>query len=162
MSPQVVAALVAGGFGIVTPIITFLAIQWFTGPGLPMSKGRRKAINGSWHGTFHQEVGPGGQPLDGDYSLQLSTSRRTIKGDGGSRCQIGDKKYESRFAVVGGFLHERFLRLNYDRVDETALQLGSLMLELGDDGLSLRGRFIAYGFLSQRLIYGSIELTKEP
>src|SRR4051812_20744640 len=64
--------------------------------------------------------------------------------------------------------NERFLlllsqgrRKALDGKWQGTLQFGSMMLELTPDGQELKGRFVAYGVLSQRLIYGSIELTKQ-
>jgi hypothetical protein len=162
MDARITVAVIGGVFGIVTPIITYFVTQAYNESGfIRLSKGRRKALDGKWVGTLHQEVGPDGRPLDADYTLRLSTSRKAVKGEGNSHFQLGDKKYESKFHVVGGFLHDRFLRFTYDNVDETTLQFGAMMLELDPNGRSLTGRFVAYGFLSKRLIYGTIELTKE-
>jgi hypothetical protein len=162
MDQPIVVAVIGGVCTVVSPILTLLATRLYDQRFLlPLGEGRRKALDGKWQGTFHQEVGPDGKPLDADYSLQLVTSRKTVKGEGSSHFELGGKKYEPKFFVAGGLIHERFLRFTYDNVDATCLQFGSMVLELLPDGRTLRGRFVAFGQLSQRLIYGSIELTKQ-
>ena len=162
MYAPIVAAVITGVCAIVGPIITFLVTRAYTGPGGDtLDKARQKALNGKWQGTFHQEVGPDGKPVSGDYSLQLTASSRVVRGEGSTHLQLGGKNLEAKFRIVGGLLYTRVFRFAYDNVDETAIHLGSMMLELSDDGRSLRGRFIAYGMVSQRLVYGTIEFKKQ-
>jgi hypothetical protein len=162
MDPGIVVAVIGGVFGIVTPLIMYFVTKADKEKGfLPVSEGRRKALDGKWQGTFHQEIGPDGQPLEAGYFLKLVTSRKTVKGEGSSHFRLGGKQCETRVSIVGGLIHERFLRFTFDNVDETTLQFGSMVLELLPDGRTLRGRFVAFGQLSQRIIYGTIELAKE-
>jgi hypothetical protein len=162
MDSQVATAVIGGVFGVVTPIATYIGTHAYKNRSLlRLPEGRRKALDGSWRGTLHQEVGPDGKPIDAEYALQLSASRRVVRGEAHSRFWVKKQHHEARFVLEGGLLYERFFRFTYDSADRKALHFGVMMLELGADGRSLRGRFVAYGMLSQRLVYGSIDLEKQ-
>jgi hypothetical protein len=89
-------------------------------------------------------------------------SWKVVSGTGGFRATFFGNDYECNLVVRGGFLFERFLRFAYQNSDESIVQFGSMTLELDDDYLSLKGRFLGYGSVAKRLVYGSIELKKQP
>lgn len=65
-----------------------------------------------------------------------------------------------QFRLRGGFLHDRFLRLEYENRDNAAIQFGSVVAELSADGKTISGGYIGFGAQSQRIVTGTIALTK--
>jgi len=82
-APVVVAALIAGGVAMTSPIITFIVTKAYEKRFLErMPKGRQKALTGKWSGVGYQEIGPDGQPLDAKLSLDLIANGKTVTGTG--------------------------------------------------------------------------------
>jgi hypothetical protein len=163
MSPVIIAAIIAGVFSIVSPIATYFVTQAYRDRiFLPPPSGRAKALVGKWQGTLHEEIGPEGTPFDASFSLELAMSWKVVSGTAGFHATLLGKEYEFKLVLRGGFLYERFLRFDYQNCDESVLQFGSMTFELSADGQSLDGRFLGYGDVSKRLVYGTIELHKHP
>lgn len=155
MDPPVIAALITA---IVGPIVTLVATKAYERRFLEvMPDNRQKALAGTWAGVAHQEVGPDGNPLGSSITLELTTTRKTVAGTG----RLCDQDYEARFTISGGFLHQRFLKLKYKNTDDAALHFGNITVEMSGDGRSLRGRYLGYGRVSERLVYGTVELNKK-
>jgi hypothetical protein len=128
---------------------------------LPLNEGRQRALVGQWRGTFHEEIGPTGSPLDGPFSLELIPSGNVVEGKAHASCDLSDKRYDADFAVVGGLLYDRFFVFTYHNIDETTFHFGTMITELSAAGRSLGGRFVAYGMIAERVVYGTIAFTKQ-
>jgi hypothetical protein len=136
-----------------------------------MDRGRAKAIVGKWEGRRKQEIGRGGRPFDAECALELNLLGNTIRGtarhwgtyldkDGSPDKGINDgKQVNAEFTVSGGFFLDRFLQLTYEPID-LGIQFGTMILEINADGRRLTGRFLGYGRFTERLVYGTLELTK--
>lgn len=160
MAPEVAAAVIAGVFGLVSPVVTYIAIKQYDNGVFQRHSERLRALVGKWQGTMHQEVGPEGTPFDAPYTLQLTVSGKVVSGTGSSHPTFWGKEYDARFLVRGGFLHERFLRFDFHNADEAIIQFGSMTLALSDDCESLKGRYVGYGDVSKQIVYGTIDLHK--
>jgi hypothetical protein len=118
-------------------------------------------LNGNWQGSAYQEIGPDGNPLDAKLHYSLTASRKVVRGDGTYSIRWQDKDQVRKFTASGGFLHDKFLKLDYKNIDDSAIQFGSAILELSADGKKLTGSYLGYGATSERFIYGTIELEKQ-
>ena len=65
-----------------------------------------------------------------------------------------------KFLAKGGFVHDRFLRMNYHRTDEPRVQFGSMILELDDHSKRLVGKLVGYGPYSKGIVEADISLEK--
>jgi hypothetical protein len=63
--------------------------------------------------------------------------------------------------MSGGFIFDRFVRLEYGSKTPGSVWFGSMILELSPaDAKELKGNFVAYGAYSQRIVTGPIEFRK--
>jgi hypothetical protein len=62
--------------------------------------------------------------------------------------------------MTGGFIFDRFARLEYASKFPGSIWFGAMILELSPDAKELKGNFVAYGAYSQRIVTGPIEFRK--
>ncbi len=65
------------------------------------------------------------------------------------------------FHLRGGFLFDRFLRMEYKNTKGHVVQFGSVVLELLAEGDELDGRYAGYGSISSTLVSGTVRLKKD-
>ncbi len=134
--------------------------RWEQRDLLPISADRRRALLGTWEGSFDQEGGPDGAPLTGRVEIELNQqSGKALTGTARFEATIEDKPLPSAIAIQGGYRNDRFLTLAYTNRDSATVHFGSIILELSADGKRLAGRFLGYGFMSQRLVHGTLKLV---
>ena len=108
-------------------------------------------INGTWDGKFTQRRGVIGET---NINLALNSKLNIVYGE----ITYGDNKLK----CVGGFVQDRYLSLHYKNEVESKLQHGNIILLLGGNNESLTGDFIGVGPSSEKIVIGTIELTKGP
>ncbi len=119
---------------------------------------RRRAMEGHWVGEFHQQASLNRPATTINIHLEIQAGRRQVTG----KMWVEDNsKFE--FKIQGAFYHNRYLRLNYTAFgeSESAIDFGSLFLILGDFPKKMHGNLAGYGSLSETLIAGTLELTKQ-
>jgi hypothetical protein len=127
----------------------------------PITAGRVAAIEGSWSGTIQQEFY--GHEVTYPGYLELEVHGKTLSGT--LKTVLEDKvcpggRCESTFDMTGGFIHDRFARLEYGSKNKDAVWFGTMILELSDDASELKGNFVAYGAHSHRIVTGPIKFRK--
>jgi hypothetical protein len=161
MQTPIIVALIAGGFAIIAPIVTFIVTRSYENRFLqPVSSNRVAALVGSWEGTTHQECGPGGKPDDAKVSFKLALAGKKLRGQGIFRTCVGAEEVVITFHLSGGFLHDRFLRFDYNPEASETVQFGSIIVELSNDAKKLTGRYMGYGAFTNALVYGTVCVTK--
>jgi hypothetical protein len=122
-----------------------------------------ESLSGNWSGTFSQDLGPLGLPIN--YRVQLSLVAETERLTGSMT--IIDYPHPQKgpvtmnLSVDGVMSYERFVQINYSSLDSGVLQFGALLSELSGLGNTMNGRFIGYGAISQRIVSGTFELQKD-
>lgn len=124
------------------------------------SKARRAAALGSWRGEVNQRVGADHTPRGGKCVLELESRRGHIVGTGDFDFRFNRKSVQLKFDVSGSLWYDRYLKLDYKNANEDAIQFGSIILELNDEGAELAGRFLGYGSISRMIVDGEISLSK--
>ena len=61
-----------------------------------------------------------------------------------------------RFTIYGGFNYERFVSINYSSRDPGFMQFGTFILELHSVPNTMKGKFIGFGPLTDRIIAGDV------
>ena len=146
---------------IIGPLLTYFIIDWHQNRHLKIIRaGRRKALDGNWQGSVHQEVGPDRNPIDAKLYYSITASRKVVRGEGTYLTRWQDRDRVLKFTASGGFFHDRFLKIDYKNADDSAIQFGSAALELSADGKKLTGCYSGYGALSEHLVQGTIQLEK--
>lgn len=123
---------------------------------------RRDAIVGTWTGRQAQPLGPAGQPID--YIVSLSIARDGDQTKGTFHfvySNDGVVLVDESLPFEGEFTYERFLLLNYSDQVTGKLQFGCLLLELGDDGKTLSGVDVGFGYTTKQISTAKCLLTKE-
>jgi hypothetical protein len=157
--PAVIAAWIAGTFAIVAPIITYFVKRAAdTYLFQSISKDRRAAIEGHWTGSMGQEFR--GHQVAYTGMLQLEVHGRTLRGMLHVTLKFGGQTFEPIFDMSGGFLHDRFARLQYTSKAKGSVHFGAMILELSPAATELKGRFVAFGAFSQEIVSGPIQLVK--
>ncbi|SEH06301.1 Uncharacterised protein [Candidatus Venteria ishoeyi] len=89
-------------------------------------------------------------------------SKKEVIGTGEVDFPVSEvENHAFNISLTGGFLHERFLKLDYKNTNLAAVQFGSSLLTLSSDGTKLNGRFLGYGAKTERLVFGEIKLQKK-
>jgi hypothetical protein len=114
-----------------------------------LSKGRKKKLNGNWVGHFTQN-----KDSFSDFNIDLKVGRKKISGTG----TIGFNK--GKVSLYGGYRNDRFLKLDYQNIDNEIIQFGTIILELSPDNESLNGEFLGYGPKAKKIVAGNIEMKK--
>jgi hypothetical protein len=70
------------------------------------------------------------------------------------------RQFHWDFDMDGGFLYDRFFRVDYKLDDPGKIIFGSIILELDTEAVVLQGQFAGYGYLSGSVISGSMKLNK--
>lgn len=161
MNPITLSAIIAGIFAISAPIASYFVIRFYESSSHRiLSHSRRKALEGKWTGKVRQEVTINDYPSEYEVSMELNAYRRTIKGKGSVRIQLPNQTYSLSINIDGGFLHERFARLDYENSDVASIQFGIMLLELNSDASELSGRFLGYGARTEQIVYGTLIFEK--
>ena len=129
---------------------------------LPVGKSRSATLTGKWTGKAHQEIGPGGRPIDFDIIVYLRAENDLIQGEAFLNHAIGGNEYNWRFDVCGGFLHGQFFQMEYNNSDPAYIQFGSMVFKLSSTGRSLEGKYVGYGSITNDIVYGKMDLVKQP
>jgi len=161
MNPAVAAALITGP---VTAALTAVLTYFLSEDRLQRSKltkARRSALTGRWRGTLSQEVGVRATPADAKLELELRCGWRTVRGAGVLRVVSDGGVRSTVFHLRGGFLFDRFLRMEYKNTKGHVVQFGSVVLELLAEGDELDGRYAGYGSISSTLVSGTVRLKKD-
>ena len=154
---EIVAAIIGGLFGLFTPLIVIYAKD--------RKEKERKADNyralrlsGRWNGTFITRLRlsndvPDSYPLLVEFDIR----NRTPKGKG--IFEINKFKYE--IALEPKPENENFLSVHYRSKDRNIILWGTMVLRVDALGNKMSGEFIGYGAISEGIIGGRVELTKE-
>lgn len=146
---------------IIAAVIGAVVTKWLDSGGrLWIGGDRRRVVRGRWRGSLKQ--------IDSDLSdvdvhtleMSFEPRLRTIKGTAFFIATIRGKDVTVDLRVRGGFLHGRFLKIDYSHSDEAHMQFGSAVLSLSDDGRTLSGRYVGYGSLTKQIVTGLISLSK--
>lgn len=157
-SPTVVAALIAGAVALVGPLVTYFvtrAADTHLFQAIPPD--RIAAIEARWKGTAEQEFR--GHLVNYPAELQLEVHGRVVRGRLHVDLKDRGEEFTPTFELSGGFLHDRFLRLEYASDTKASVHFGAMILELSPDARTLTGRFVAFGAYSQQIVDGSIRFA---
>jgi len=160
MNSALAAALVTGPLSV---LLSFCLAHLFSKDRLQRSKitkARGLALTGKWRGTLTQEASSKDGPMEGELEFDLRCGRRTVRGSGVLWRSFDGHERAISFGLKGGFLFERFLRMEYGNDKGHVVQFGSVVTELVSEGDRLRGRFVGYGSMSEDIVSGTISLTK--
>jgi hypothetical protein len=161
----VIAALIGLTGTTTTPLITHLVGSANRSRAFrPPDEARRKAMRGVWVGAGHQEDGPGNKPIDFHAKFELDWRGKVVEGKytfsflrPGSMNPVMES-----LPLAGGFLYDRFLKLDYYDNASGKVQFGALMLELDLSGAALSGIEVGFGYVGRRMAIATLALQKEP
>ena len=115
---------------------------------------------GTWVGESQQDLGPDGKPEMAQLKFVFATKGKKVIGTGEHSGVLAGTPYAMHLRIVGGFLHSKFLRLEYDPRDASKLQFGSVLLELGNNADQITGRYLGFGPYTNGMVWGTISLKK--
>src|SRR5947209_1056856 len=142
MNPTIIASVIGGFVALVVPILTLIAKDWYEGRKFTKDKTRRDALVGTWRGPMKQAIGRNG-PFETVATIKFTEHGKKIIGK--ATYTSGEAEYELDF--VGGFLHEQFVKLDYNNPDSQIMQFGCYVarLDITKHSKILDGRFVGYG-----------------
>jgi hypothetical protein len=115
-----------------------------------VTESRRRQLEGRWSGKALQaETG------SYEFDIILQAGRKKISGSGTLK---GPRRMYILFE--GGYRNDRFLELMYRNEKDEVIQFGTLIFELHPESSKLKGRFVGYGPLSEKLVSGEVEMEK--
>lgn len=161
MDNKIIAAIIAGIFALVSPIVTLFVKRLLDERSFrPISKSRRQALIGNWKGIGKQDEGPDGIPIEFPIDLDIAAGNRIVTGVFSTHLQTPQGSSIGIFELNGGFLYDKYLRLNYTAKDTSRIHFGAFVLELGSKGRTLAGKLVGYGADSEKIVFGTIEAKK--
>lgn len=160
MDPAIIAAIIGSVFAVLGPIITLLITRYLDNRGnLTISTGRQAIINGQWKGMLKQLDGRSGiAPI----TVTFVAKRKKVYGSTLIQWPADQHSaaYDAEFDFEGGFLYERYLRIDYVPKKRHRIQFGAMVFELSPTGETLSGKFVGYGAFSKDIVSGYIELER--
>jgi hypothetical protein len=123
---------------------------------VPLPAKRRRQIQGQWRGTTRQSAGPDGTPIEVDLVTEITVSWRTVR----TKTRMKGGGVELMSESKGGFVTDEYLKVDYKSIDSAKLNFGTTLLRLSADGARLTGQTLGYGFKSERIVHGEVELVK--
>jgi len=112
-----------------------------------------RSIDGTWIGVEQQQEGLPKRKARYPVKMVLLTcaDKKTIQGT------YEIKSFRVTFKVAGELLDNRFLFLDYRTIDKSKLLLGTILLELSDDG-ELTGNAVGYSRFAGKITTASFVL----
>jgi hypothetical protein len=163
MDPTITASVIGGACTVVAPVVTYMITRRIDNINkLRISRDRRAALNAEWRGRVYQDRGPDGEPLEFLVNATFKTTTKTITGSSVIRVPRPDNEEieEVKLTFEGGFLYDRWLRLNYVASDRRQVQFGSTVLLLDSQAKTLKGHFVGYGAITDAIVTGSMKLER--
>jgi hypothetical protein len=161
MNPTVISSIIGGVSIIIAAIVTFaLKRSAESRQKALVPRDRRNALEGYWTGHAEKHYSEAGTPtvyeLEGDFQV----SGKRVSGDATSSVQIEGKKVAQPLMLSGGFLDNKYLKMDYLSRQKEILEFGCFIVELDSEGKVLEGRFVGYGRRTKGIISGTIKLKK--
>lgn len=161
MDTTIVVAIIGSITTVLSPIITFLFIRYIDNLDKKSisSRDRHTLMASQWQGEIDFGLDDlSSVPIVGNFSA----TRKTITGQFYVRYPDlpTTSSYKDEFTFQGGFLYERFLRLNYASKNKHRIQFGSIILELSPSGETMSGKFVGYGVFWQQILSGRVDLRR--
>ena len=121
----------------------------------------RSIITGTWQGHYRTQIK--GVYMEVPGIITLKTKHKQIIGKiemlGLKNDFIEIPPHSSN--VFGAFIHNRYIRLQYENELEHVVQFGAAVLELNSFRNKMTGRLVGYGPTTENILYGSVDLTKK-
>jgi len=125
-----------------------------------ISKGRKKALNGSWKGNIEHLEEINGLHASGTLEISFVAKRKKIRGELLINHAAGEFKRKDRMKFTGGFKMDRFLELNFQNANDEVVQFGNMIMELDPMGDKMEGKIHGFGPLSRKVLSGNVYLNK--
>jgi hypothetical protein len=144
MDSTLVTALVGAIATVASSAIAVVTTRLLTNPLSSGDNSDQAALLGRWVGYASQDG------VSSAYHISFTIKRvgRMIRGEGHVelKCSKPKRQIDEDICFIGGFLHNRYLQLNYKAENQPGIvQFGSATLELNPNGQELQGRFLGYG-----------------
>ena len=158
MDSTILAAIIGGFSTVGAGILAVLLTRLLDNPMGFKKNSRQAALEGHWSGTVHQEGG-----VDYQINFQLKPAGRAIRGEGHLLGVNQSLNIDEPLTVFGGFVHERFLKLEYTlEAQRGTIQFGFALMELDPDGQTLYGSFVGYGaIVTKAVVTGKLRLQRQ-
>lgn len=153
-----VTAAVIGGLSTISASVLTLLVQGYLRSKkhvLPPND-RLAAIEGTWSGLTQQDRGPEGQPIAVELEAKLAVRRRSISGT----AKVKWAKILLDVNLTGAFVTDSIIKLEYASTVSGVMNFGVLFLALSANGQTLKGMMLGYGSESERIVFGTTEVTK--
>lgn len=158
MDSTVLAGIIGGLCTVGGSIAAVIATRFLDNPMGFKRSTRQASLAGYWDGTVRQQ----GAPADFRITFLLKPTGRTIRGEGDVRFVYQNRTMDEPITFLGGFVHDRFLKLEYEmQTQPGSVQFGFTLLELSPDGQTLSGPFLGYGArVTRGTVHGTLQLHK--
>jgi hypothetical protein len=166
MDTSIKVAIISGLFALLAPIITYVVTKELEDRYFEqMPYERQNALSGRWEGMMYQEVGFDGErlevPMEIPIDIEATVSGRRLEGVSKVKFPLPNGETDTSLVnFTGGFLHDRFIKIDYKNSNLATIQFGSMILELNSRGNMLSGRFLGYGDFTEVLVFGKVKCQK--
>lgn len=155
---DITKAIIAAAATIISAIITVLLKDYLDRRKenyKKQSDQRRRIISGTWKGTYEQLLNEKLITIDIVMELKIS-SRGTITGI----AKVAYENYSFQVVIKGGFYSDDFLKMDYENSDRSVVQFGSFVFRLASNAKNIKGCFVGFGHINERIISGQATLDK--
>ena len=135
--------------GLISGAVTFVSRHWVEALIRGKFDSNLSVVKSGWKGTINQRRG------------DIKTFNVELVLESKFNIVYGKLTYDSRILkCVGGFEKDRYLSLNYKNEISSMLQHGTVALKLSGNNEKLSGDFVGVGPVSEKIVIGTIELSK--
>jgi hypothetical protein len=160
MSEGLLGAVIGAAATIVAVPLTVFLTRAIDRRDLLRIDRARRALAGKWRGTLEQYDDGARDVQVLVVEMDLSVRRKRVSGTGHFVATFKGSEVVVNLVFEGGFMHERFLKLEYRNDDVAAMQFGTAVLDLMPDGRELVGSYVGFGSLNRRIVTGKLIFTK--
>lgn len=160
MSETLVSAIIGAAATLLAVPLTVIVTRIADRRALIAIDRGRAGVGGVWRGTLAQD--DAAEILVEEVEMTLSVRRKRVTGRGYFRAK---QKHSTETATVnltfeGGFLYERFVKLEYRNADVYTVQFGTAILDLSNDSQTLTGAYVGFGSMTGSVVKGRLRFTK--
>jgi hypothetical protein len=119
---------------------------------------RTEAFVGKWCGNLKQQFR--GQWIIAAIEMEFKTEQNAIGGEITLDHPEGTSNPRLHLQVCSSFFYDPFIKLDYKNKENTVLQFGCWIGRLNAEGTQLKGRYVGYGAVSNRIVTGDVSVEK--
>lgn len=161
MNNQIIAAIIGAVGAILAPLITILVQEILSQKRYKKTSRLKVLTENSWKGMAIQEFNDQNDKIEIPFEMEFRRRFNKVYGNAKYDAPEGIEAMPGNMNIKGGFLKDKFLKLDFRNKKPEIEQFGVFIFEMNSYGKTLNGRYCGYGPSQEKVIHGKIELKKQ-